>query len=399
MSDFVGRTDILERIEAGFQIPSERSSRIIVLHGLGGQGKTQIALEVCRRSRANGIESIFWVDANSADTVKKSFKIIAETVKSPDEHIGDDATEMVLRRFRDWPKSWIMVFDNYDDVRAFDNIADLIPDAPNGRVLITSRHSESAQLASREGCAIELHGLAEDDALEVLFKNAKKPKTDKDLEHAKRIVKRLVYHPLAIAQAGSYIRQKKIHLDQFIGYYEDHRDRILQHTPLLTRYRRHLDENQRETSLNVFTTWELSFEQLLNLPAGDNKAALLTLFAFFDCKDISEELFSVYTTTAQTSPSTYRWPVKCLAHCLGEKFKNEKAELEGWNPHRVTLRGAREWNNETFLEIVDELSQMSLVQSWSRGPENLCHLTLHPLVRDWIRLRTKPNICHNFCIV
>ncbi|KUJ07233.1 uncharacterized protein LY89DRAFT_790008 [Mollisia scopiformis] len=394
VSEFVGRTDILEKIESGFLAPFRRGSRIVVLHGLGGQGKTQIALEICRRAKAKGTNAIFWVDASSAHTVKKSFKTIAEATKRPHEHVPDDAIDMILSKFGDWPLSWIMVFDNYDDVRGFDDIGDLIPNGANGCVLITSRNSESSQLASTSDCSIELLGLSEKDALEVLFNNAKQQANEKVLDHAKKIVHRLVYHSLAITQAGSYIRQKKIHLDQFLGYYETHRANILRHTPQLTRYRRHLSEGEKETSLNVFTTWELSFEQLLHLPAGDNKAALLILLAFFDCKDISEELFIDYTDRAQRNPWCYDWPVPCLEYCLGEELKDEIP-----TPLNALLEVVRPWDGDLFIEIVSELAQLSLVQSWSRHDENICQLTIYPLVRDWIRLRTEPDVCNKFCIV
>lgn len=260
VANFIGRTDILEKIEEGFAAPVVRGSRIVVLHGLGGQGKTQIALEICRRAKENGIEAIFWVDTSSAHTVKKSFKTIAEATKRPHEHVPDDATEIILSKFGNWPRPWIMVFDNYDDVQGFDDIGDMIPSAANGCVLVTSRNTESSQLASTADSSIELLGLSEKDTLEVLFNSAKQKANEQVLEHAKKIVQRLVYHSFAITQAGSYIRQKKIHMDQFLGHYETHRANILRHTPQLTRYRRRLTESEKETSLNVFTTWELSYD-------------------------------------------------------------------------------------------------------------------------------------------
>lgn len=197
-----------------------------------------------------------------------------------------------------------MVFDNYDDVQGFDDIGDMIPSAANGCVLVTSRNTESSQLASTADSSIELLGLSEKDALEVLFNSAKQQANGQVLEHAKKIVQRLVYHSLAITQAGSYIRQKKIHMDQFLGHYETHRANILRHTPQLTRYRRRLTESEKETSLNVFTTWELSYDQLLHIPSGEDKAALLTLLAFFDCKDISEEFFADILIEHKRTPGT-----------------------------------------------------------------------------------------------
>ncbi|MCJ1313657.1 hypothetical protein MMC25_007336 [Agyrium rufum] len=61
-------------------------SRIVVLLGLGGSGKTQLALEVCRQSEF-GFKIVIWIDASSPVTVKQSYKIIAKKLS---RHEGDD---------------------------------------------------------------------------------------------------------------------------------------------------------------------------------------------------------------------------------------------------------------------------------------------------------------------
>jgi hypothetical protein len=105
-------------------------------------------------------------------------------------------------------------------------------------------------------------------------------------------------------------------MDQFLEHHDAKLERILKHTPQLSQYRRSLNRAERETSLNVFTTWELSFQQLTELESGELKGDLLTLFAFFDSNDISEQLFTSYCKRAQIF-NNYSWPVACLTMCLG----------------------------------------------------------------------------------
>src|SRR5205814_2178617 len=105
------------------------------------------------------------------------------------------------------------------------------------------------------------------------------------------IVARLGYHALAIAQAGAYISKRKILLGEFLDHFERRKHIVLKETPQMSQYRRRLNKSEEETSLSVFTTWELSFRQLEEDTEGVNKADLLTLFAFFNCEDISECLF------------------------------------------------------------------------------------------------------------
>ena len=139
----------------------------------------------------------------------------------------------------------------------------------------------------------QLEGLIE-EALDLLWKASRlmRDKQAQDVLEAKAIVKTLANHPLAITQAGSYIQTQKIRVDQFMAHYERKKEKILKHTPQLSQYRRRLsDEAEKETSLNVFTTWELSFQQFLqSTSSGQEKADLLTLFAFFNYNGISEDI-------------------------------------------------------------------------------------------------------------
>ncbi|TVY92207.1 Kinesin light chain [Lachnellula willkommii] len=319
--NFVGREDILEKIDASFS--SSPGPHHVVLCGLGGQGKTQIVLEYCHRTRKERFRSIFWVQANSESTVKKSFQTIAEKIKAPDEIVSDAvAVSYVLDKFREWPDPWLMVFDNYDDVENFENIQDFIPDGEHGCVLFTSRHSGSMDLATDVESAIDLPGLAESEALELLFQLTGAKKTEASISHCQAIVQRLGCHPLAITQAGSYIKKRKVPLHKFIDEFNRRKRQILEHTPQLTQYRRSLNDSQRETSLNVFTTWELSFDQLLRSSSGQNQSSLLTLFAFFDGNDISEQIFSTYCEWAQQGLDRreyYLWPVQYFEIYLDEK--------------------------------------------------------------------------------
>ena len=224
MREFVGRNAILEKIEAEFSSKRGYGPHIVVLRGLGGQGKTQIALEYCRRLRAESLGAIFWVDATSVDTVKNSFRTIADYIKDHNEFIAEnEVVEYILERFREWAGPWLMVFDNYDDPKSFDNIRDFLPNGEFGCLLITSRHTASDLLVSDLDSAIELEGLLEEEARDLLWKTSRIPKANRTeirIGEAKRIIKRLAYHPLAVTQTGSYIDQQKIRLVRFMDHYD-----------------------------------------------------------------------------------------------------------------------------------------------------------------------------------
>jgi hypothetical protein len=93
----------------------------------------------------------------------------------------------------------------------------------------------------------------EHEALELLWKHSRVKETAPAPNGSTVIIEKLGRHPIAIIQAGLYIRQRKISLDQFLEHYSTRREKILKHTPLLTEYRKSLGVDEKETPLSVST--------------------------------------------------------------------------------------------------------------------------------------------------
>lgn len=154
--------------------------------------------------------------------------------------------------FTSWTVQWLLVFDNYDAPDSFPNIRDFIPRSGLGAILVTSRHPDSNALVIDQSHFIELSGLEEDAAVALLLQQSQ---TNEGIsEDAKKIVKRLVCHPLAVTQAGTYIRKRKLRFCEFMDHYKLRKRKILENTPQLSQYRKRLRNDEAETSLNVFTT-------------------------------------------------------------------------------------------------------------------------------------------------
>ncbi|KAL9118732.1 MAG: hypothetical protein Q9187_004722 [Circinaria calcarea] len=372
---FVGREDILARIDETFS--SRPGPCIAVLQGMGGQGKSQVALEYCRRKRDGPYSAIFWVDATTEGTVIGSFQTIYEHIEAGKHHLPNakSKVDFVLHAFASWPTSWLMIFDNYDDPNAFSNLLDFVPRGEHGAILVTSRYADfQALFIECSGSFIELPGLEEDAALDLLKKHSQTK--DSSSDDARTIVRRLVCHPLAITQAGAYIRKQGIRLSDFMIHYNGRRENILKNTPQFSQYRKKLNNTEEETSLNVFTTWELSFRQLQSQPnSNGNETKLLTLFAFFDEKDISEQFFTEYEF---------------------EDMPAELANLSEW------LKGFcdadHHWDHYGFRNALIELRDLSLIQSFTEVV-GFCHSSLHPLIKDWIQLRTEIPTSQENCLV
>lgn len=155
---FVGRQEQLDAIHQELQ--HDGSRKTVVVHGLGGMGKTQLALEYAQQHRKEH-SAVFWVNSKSEDTLKQGYAAAAGRIyrehpslmylkAAAEQGNLDEAAEAVKR----WLSSagndrWLVVFDNYDTPKlpgrdepgAFD-IRPLLPQAHHGAVLITTRSSQ-----------------------------------------------------------------------------------------------------------------------------------------------------------------------------------------------------------------------------------------------------------------
>lgn len=129
VKDFIGRESLLQIIRSRFSSNKTGSPLTLVLYALGGQGKSQIALEYCRRWRDN-YRGVFWIDANSATTVAQSYgTIAAELMGGPQIEATDSAAqiEMVKGHLERWSEAWLLIFDNYDEPKKFPEVEQFIP--------------------------------------------------------------------------------------------------------------------------------------------------------------------------------------------------------------------------------------------------------------------------------
>ena len=344
---------------------SDDSPKTVVLLAMGGAGKTQLALDVCRQAeQSSRFGAIIWVDASSPKSVTQSYKITAQKILKHQSYNVDDEDTIrfeVQNTLRNWDGQWLMVFDNYDNPPAFQghSIGDYIPSGKSGRILFTSRHQDSARL----GYKIDASTMTENESLELLLQRL--PHTEDESAHGHKIVSTLGYLALAIDQAGAYIRARSLDLKEFIQHYHDRKKVVLQEIPDEWEYRRAIDDEQRETRLRIFTTWELSFKQISGCEGEiKDKEHFLTLAAFFDAGNVSERYFQAY--------------------------------FDKSNPKWMRIFSSSDkWDSYKLGDVLSEFQKLSLLQKQSRMNEDH-FISLHPVICDWIKLRKSPFVQHDF---
>ena len=260
----------------------------------------------------------------------------------------------MLKSLESFTEPFLFVFDNYDQPGEFGNVKEFFPHRAS--IIFTSRHVDSKRL----GKSVEIGGMPEEEAVELLLLQACLEKTQENITNAKAITEKLGGLALAIDQAATYISARHVPLHSFIDVYAKRKAAILKHTPTNWEYRK-AGSNETEQSLSVFTTWEMSFEQLEGTSEErESIIHLLTLGAFIDTNNVGEGLFSLYSE----QPDNPQW-------------------LE-------TFMTDGKWDSDRFQDSVVRLLSVSLVTSIDLMSED-ARFSFHPLIAEWLKLRIDPD--------
>ncbi|RYO99196.1 hypothetical protein DL763_001686 [Monosporascus cannonballus] len=224
--DFVERKTILDRIHRACSAPASR----VALVGLGGVGKSQLAIEHAYRMRETFIKQnkeiwAFWVHAGTRARVEEGFKAIADAANIPGRNQPNaDILQLVYQWLHNERNGrWLIVLDSADDVNVFygthgkakqtasigEGMRPLwtyLPQSSNGSTLITSRDKELAfRLTGDHKNIIEGGPMDQDHALRLL---ATKSGSQYSKDEGTKLVQELEYMPLAISQAAAYIYER-----------------------------------------------------------------------------------------------------------------------------------------------------------------------------------------------
>jgi NB-ARC domain len=243
----------------------------VALYGLGGVGKTQVAIEyvVTHQDYYTGI---YWMTAVNQAELFSGFQNIAS--KTGCVTISMDPTDMA-KAVLEWlgkQDRWLLVLDNMDDICVASDYLPCIRSG-GGHLLITTRDPNTIGIPA-EGLEVDVLDVSEAKALLLRRSNLQInniPLNQDDVENeAIRIVTTLGFLALAIEQAAAYIREQLKDIFKFMNVYSSYRKTI--HS---RRTRGNWDYHWE-----IATTWLLSFEEIEK--TNTDAARLLRLFAFLN---------------------------------------------------------------------------------------------------------------------
>ncbi|KAF4416199.1 Nephrocystin-3 [Colletotrichum fructicola] len=369
VSHFVARQEELGRLHKELKWTGDR--RTVILHGLGGMGKTQTTIAFAKKHR-DDYSAVVWLDARDTITLKQSYRRLAQRIMKETTSVTYinnafsnpdlDETVSAVKRWLDEPKNnrWLMIYDNYDDVKlhnrgnpseneagsqvgiendagetgskAYD-IRPYFPETDHGAILVTTR-SSTVEL----GQMIQLT-------------------QDRD---AMALARRLDGLPLALSTAGAYLKQVSRTCSEYLRLYEESWLRLQTNSPKLLTYDRAL-----------YSTWKISLEYIQQQSLS--ASMLLGQWAYFDNDDLWYELLR------KGRPEGPAWLVEItedeLSFDLAMRLLCEHGLVEANPPAKETGRESRGysmfyWDQGRLKEAEAMYDRALQGYEKARGPEH-----------------------------
>lgn len=276
-------------------LTSDSTTHTSVVAGMGGVGKTQIAVDYAESRWAAGeVELLVWVTAGSREAILSAYANLAADLTGVTDPDTERCAMRLLELLATMPARWLVVLD---DVH---NPADLRglwpPGTPTGRTVVTTR---------RRDAALRGHGRLMVD-VDVFTRTQARAYLEAILEDKPHLVDgsadladAVGYLPLALAQAVAYLRDRGLSCTAYRQRLVDRQRQLAEVVPEPEG----LPDDHRVT---VAATWSLSVEQANQLPPLGVAGTLLEVASVLDANGIPTEVFTTRSVVDLLSEATRR---------------------------------------------------------------------------------------------
>jgi tetratricopeptide (TPR) repeat protein len=253
---FTGREDELNDIRHSLA-SHDAARRTQVICGLGGVGKTQLALEYVYRNK-DLYKIVWWISADEPATLSLGYaKLATQIGMHVPEGTSLDDIRHALRRKLNERDDWLLVFDNAAGV---EDVKNYLPQDRTGHVLVTSRNPNWESIAR----PFPLKPMKRVDSVQFLMHRTGMSKPDTSVGMLAQALGDL---PLAMEQAAACIERTRIDFNGYLKRFETHWAELLGEVKTAGEY-----------PDSVEMTWEISFRQLKE--ESPESADLLNLLSF-----------------------------------------------------------------------------------------------------------------------
>jgi tetratricopeptide (TPR) repeat protein len=315
---FKGRDSWLDDLGRSLgPIPEIDDSSVVarVLSGLGGVGKTRLALEYAWRHTEDYTTRLF-VGAGSVEALQRNLAALCRSLELEEQRETDESRqrEAVLKWLRQNP-GWLLILDNVDTEEVAAAVEGLVPQLFGGHLLVTSRLTNwSGSLTALPQVGI----LPIDAATEFLLErtDARRRQLADDHAQASILANALGCLALALEQAGAYIFLHRLTLKGYLEKWQSQRDIVLSwYDPRLMHYPK-----------SVAVTWQTTFDQL-----GESARHLLQRLAWLSPALIPESLLDVPVVDSENEVD----PFTALAELESYSLVTRATDSPSFSVHRL----------------------------------------------------------------
>lgn len=272
---FIGRSSLLWDLELSFNHheikgkEEQRKIRAINAHGLGGVGKTQLALKYAHDTKQSYTLKA-WFPSENVLQLREKYLEFSKILG----YENDDITGAIkhVKYHLEKYSGWLLIYDN---VEKYEDIEPFLPEH-GGNILITTRNVDPPSI----DIGRLLIGVMEEGEAITVVENIT---NRKDFE-IKNLVFTLGYLPLALAQASAYIQLKKKTVAEYLELYKKYEGELLADDTLPTGV------NHAPVAITWNTSLAIIEDDLRRKNMPSLATDLITIFAYFAPEDIPRKI-------------------------------------------------------------------------------------------------------------
>lgn len=381
--EYIERQELSDQIQRNLKEPGS----IVAVVGIGGMGKTQLALRYAEIHKGR-YNIVLWIDATSKETILLSFHQCAKALNgllnfpsisnSPDPETVRLVLQWLQKRGDRYGET-LLIFDNVDEFST--TIVDLIPSNLHGSIIITTRNVQCLVMLPHGTHRVKVADMAPFEAQSLLLRylglnTIGLPKAVQKLSH--RICQALHWSPLAIHLAGTQLRLESINEYTDISITEGLLNKFLKDIQL------HEDDIFKAETIKGLSSYDLTLYTVLdsslnaidhNFPNTHSRQFL----EFIASTPITTYPISLFETVAKDLKAL-RDGVDLGLPIEVNEWQNEFLPLvPSWVKDLFLVDNERAWDDFKFRQVLQPLLRYGLIE-YSRNQE-LVQIFVHPLVR------------------
>jgi tetratricopeptide (TPR) repeat protein len=356
--NFTGRDDLLGTLRKSLtEIPTGGLVQASAVHGLGGVGKTQLAIEYAHRYAAD-YDLVWWIPAEQPLAIGSRLAVLARRLDLPERSSLEEQVALLFDELGQ-RKRWLLIYDNAEQPQHLDGYR---PAAGVGHILITSRNPAWGAIAT----ALPVDVLPRAEAVALLRR-----RTGMDALVANRFTQALGDLPLALEQAAAYLEATATSPGAYLDL-------------LVTRARElfALSGQPGSTEQTIATTWTVSLDRLRK--EAPNAEDLLRLCAFLAPDDLPRAVLEEHSEVLPRRLARAMRDQLGLQQALGGLRRYSLAAVTDQTisvhrlvqaviRHELNDYQTREWAQAAVALMLAGLPGAGNVAAWPAAPQLLAH--------------------------